>query len=660
MGRIGFPGLVLLALLALPDTVMALDPPVANPGSPCSITLIQPHEGEILYGMVDLAAEVDCPDGTVLDRVQFLADGELVAESTRAPYRAAWEAGGTFRNHLIQVRLIDRQGRVAQDVRATPGSIFGESVRVTSTPIDRVELSVSVTDSSGHHVPDLEIEEFIVEEAGREQELQVVRPEHRPLSLAVLIDVSGSMEHYWSRLLQATPALARTLGPDDAAKVIAFSGPAYLVQDFTRDAIRVAESMRGFSHWGGGTSLFDSLAAVGTELAWSRSGRQAIVMITDGLDTLSRINPKKLRDYLRRTDVTLEAFLVETPESSTHLNIHKIRKQLERICLDTGGSLRDIDLDNMDAMEDMFRQVGRGLQDRYYLAYQSDRAARRGGWREIEIRTRNPSYAVRTRRGVIANRNIGAYLLEDLNEGNIAERRKAAEWLGRMRVPGAAAPLLAALGDRSPEVRAAAALALGRLREPRAIESLVQLLYSSYEVVSRSAAEGLMTFGPVAVPALVEALGKPLSRGRAGALQEEACVKAIDVLVAIGDARAVDAIASLARPPRPASKSADGTIHTRTASQKRSGTRIRAWSLWALGRMKRPETVPILAQGVRDRDPDIRLTAVWALGESGLPQVIPILERAAAVPDQEAAVLDAIATVLGELQSPIPDGADPE
>jgi VWFA-related protein len=651
---------VIAALLAIPGAAAALDPPATGTASPCRVSLIEPREGEILYGMVDLSAEAVCPDSTAPDRVQFLADGELVAEATRTPYRAVWEAGGTFRKHLIQARLIDREGRVAQDVRATPGSIFGESVRVISTPIDRVDLSVSVTDRVGRHVPGLSLDDFIVEEAGREQRLQVARPEHRPLSLAVLIDVSGSMERYWSRLLHATPALARTLGPEDAAKVIAFSGPAFLVQDFTRDAVRVAESMGSFERWGGGTSLYDSLAAVGTELAWTRAGRQAIVMITDGLDTLSRIDPPRLRDYLRRTDVTLEAFLVETPESAVHPRSKKIRKQLERVCLDTGGSLRPIDLDDIDGMEEMFRRVGRGLQDRYYLSYQSDRAARKGGWREIEIRTRNPTYTVRTRRGVIANRNIGDYLLDDLRDGNTAARRKAAEWLGRLRVPGSSDLLLEALGDRSPEVRAAAALALGRLREPRAIEPLVQLLYSSYDSVGRSAAEGLRTFGPAAVPTLIEALGRPRARGRAGTLEEEACVKAIDVLADIGDARAVDTIAGLARPPRPASKSEDGTIHTRTTRQKRSDTRIRAWALWALGRMGRPDTLPIMEQGIRDRDPDIRLAAVWALGESGLPRAIPILEKAAAVPDQQEEVLEAIATVLAELRSPTPEEADPE
>src|SRR5512134_3208926 len=115
-------------------------------------------------------------------------------------------------------------------------------------------------------------------------------------------------------------------------------------------------------------------------------------MITDGLDTLRRIDPARLRDYLRRTDVTIEALLVETPESAARPAAVKSRKQLERICLDTGGSLRPVDLHDNEAMEEMFRRVGKELQDRYYLSYQSDRAARRGGWRAIDIRTRNPSY----------------------------------------------------------------------------------------------------------------------------------------------------------------------------------------------------------------------------------------------------------------------------
>ena len=92
---------MIAVLLAVPAATAALDPPDTGSDSPCRVSLIEPREGEILYGMVDLSAEAVCPESTAPDRVQFLADGEVVAEATRAPFRAVWEAGGTFRQHLI-------------------------------------------------------------------------------------------------------------------------------------------------------------------------------------------------------------------------------------------------------------------------------------------------------------------------------------------------------------------------------------------------------------------------------------------------------------------------------------------------------------------------------------------------------------------------------
>jgi VWFA-related protein len=628
--------------------------------STCSIAIERPLDGQILYGAVEIMVRTGCPDDTAVDRVVFMVDGEVVSEKSRKPYRMVWEAGGAFRSHLVEVRLIDGLQRVAVDVLATPGSVLGESLRVTSTPIDLVELSVSVIDREGRHVPDLAIDDFIVKEGGKTQTLDTVQPEHRPLSLAVVIDVSSSLERYWPLLMKATPALARTLGPEDAAKVIAFSGPAYLVQDFTHDAVSIAESMRGFHSWGGPTSLYDTLAAVGTELAWTRAGRQAIVLLTDGVDTLSGIDAKRLRDYLRRTDVSVDAFLVQSETSVVNRNAAGFHKALKKLCRETGGSLNRLDLKDIDRMEDEFRRIGRELQNRYYIAYHSDQTIREGKWRTIKVRTRDAGFEVKTRRGVIANRDITHYLLGDLRRGDISERTKAAEWLGNMRAAGAAGPLLEALGDRSPEVRGAAALALGRIRDPRAIEPLVRLLSSRYEVVGHSAAEGLYTFGPAAVPALIESLGHPRARGRAGGGGEDGRIKTLDVLAAIGDVRAIAAITDLAKPPRPPATTADGSPPARSnKSQRRSDTRIRLWAIWSLGQMERVETVPILEKGLEDHNPEVRLASVWALGEIGTQQVIHILQYAAR---RETAleVQDAFTTVLRRLAPAAPDGVDPE
>ena len=88
MVTLGMVGTLIVALLAGPVGAAPPTPPDAGTGSPCSVALIEPREGKILYGMVDLFAEVECPESTSPGRVQFLADGEVVAEGTRAPYRA--------------------------------------------------------------------------------------------------------------------------------------------------------------------------------------------------------------------------------------------------------------------------------------------------------------------------------------------------------------------------------------------------------------------------------------------------------------------------------------------------------------------------------------------------------------------------------------------
>jgi len=83
-------------LPAMPTAAAALDPPASRAASPCRVFLIEPREGEILCGMVDLSAEADCPEGTSADHVQFLADGGIVAETTGAPFRSVREGSGTL------------------------------------------------------------------------------------------------------------------------------------------------------------------------------------------------------------------------------------------------------------------------------------------------------------------------------------------------------------------------------------------------------------------------------------------------------------------------------------------------------------------------------------------------------------------------------------
>ncbi len=578
--------------------------------SPCRVTILEPKGTEVLLGTIRLKAGAVCPEGTGVAEVFFLVDGEPAVLAKKSPYDGRFDAGDSLSERRVEARLTDTQGRVSSAVVITPGSRLRETVRVVGTPIDRVELSVSVTDAAGRPVHGLTRDDFVVTEKGREQRIETVRPETRPLSIAVLVDVSSSVRDFWPRLQQAAPAFARTLSPEDVAKVVAFSGPAYMIQDFTRDPEAIAASLAGFRRWGGGTSLYDTLAAVGVELAWARGGRQAVILLSDGIDTLSRIDPARLRDYLRRTDVTVDTLLMATKEAKRSPGFSHSRRAIERLCRDTGGTVRV--LEDFDGMERAFRALGADFQDRYYIAYHSDLAGRKSGWRSIKVGARRPGLVVRTRAGVIDRRDIAFGLTEDLRHGDAAARRQAADWLGKMRAPGTADALLEALDDRAPQVRAAAAVALGRLREVRAIPATLAMLTGRDNGLSVAAGEALMTFGPAAVPDLAGVLA-----GRSEDGDEDAQVRILEVLANIGDGTALDAITRAAQPIPAMTAARDGEERERMARRRRAEPRVRSWALWALGRLGRAESLSVLEKGSLDSDPDVS-----DAGESGLEAVL--------------------------------------
>ena len=589
-------------LVLLPGSVMPDDPVAPPPAPPCTATIVEPDGTRVLYGATEIRVEASCPG---LEELALLVDGAVIVRAARPPFRAVWDAGGSFAPHLLEARLRDREGRSVRAAVATPGAALSESVLVSSTPLDLVEISVTVTDHEGRVVHGLTRDDFAVAEDGRDRVLERAGPERRPLRVVVLVDASSSTVDLWPRLRLAAPAFARTLGPQDAAKVIAFSGPACLVQDFTRDPGEIAASLSRSRGWGGGTSLYDTLAAAGAELAWGGGGRQAVVLLTDGIDTLSRIDAPRLRDYLRHTDVTLETLLLRPGGATATPGYARFERDIELLSRETGGSVRPVP--DPDRLEDVFRNLGEELQNRYAIAYRSDRAGRAGIWRTIAVRTRLPGTTVRARAGTIAGRDIAAFLIDDLRSGDVAARRKAAEWLGTLGGATAAAEgtpaLLEALADRSPEVRAAAALALARRRETHAIVTIAAWLSGGDPGLRRSAAEALGIFGPAAVPALLDLL----ERG-----SPEARVSAVQALAEIGDARAFETIATLAQPPPPLTAARDRE-EERAARDRRPDARLRAWALWGLGRLGSPAGVPILIRASAEDEPRIRQEAMRAL-----------------------------------------------
>ena len=156
-------------------------------------------------------------------------------------------------------------------------------------------LAVQVTDRRGHGVRGLTASDFTVLEDGRPQKIAFFGAEDQPISLAILLDSSGSMES--SRKLERARAL---LGPlirgnqgEDEISLIPFTDRIGPFLPLTPEQ-RLNPPLVHLPSARGGTALYDALATALCHLRTARNMRQAVVVITDGSDQHSRLRIEQL------------------------------------------------------------------------------------------------------------------------------------------------------------------------------------------------------------------------------------------------------------------------------------------------------------------------------------------------------------------------------
>src|SRR5262249_37891852 len=151
--------------------------------------------------------------------------------------------------------------------------------------VDMVQLSISVTNGRNHFVTDLSGSDFTVFEDGVSQELAYFTRDPLPLSVALLLDCSASMEEKLRAAQEAGARFVRTLAPEALAKVVQFNDHITPLQGFTADRDALEAALRQ-THASGTTLLYDALYVTLKELrAQGRPGvtrRRAIVLLSDG------------------------------------------------------------------------------------------------------------------------------------------------------------------------------------------------------------------------------------------------------------------------------------------------------------------------------------------------------------------------------------------
>src|SRR5204863_1548532 len=172
--------------------------------------------------------------------------------------------------------------------------------------VDVVELPVSVTDSAGGPIVDLKQTNFHVLESGKPQKISAFNyAANLPISVGLLIDHSGSMEKRMKETKTAAiEFLRRIIKGSDRAFVSAFAFDSTRAAPFVSDVAALEAQVEAIPEASGGTSLYDAIVT-GLYRFRTLQGRKALIILTDGEDTTSRIPYDEMLSYARSPRVPL-------------------------------------------------------------------------------------------------------------------------------------------------------------------------------------------------------------------------------------------------------------------------------------------------------------------------------------------------------------------
>ncbi|MBS1854702.1 MAG: VWA domain-containing protein [Acidobacteria bacterium] len=262
-------------------------------------------------------------------------------------------------------------------------------------PTFRVETRVvqafaSVFDRRGNPIPNLSRERFRVLDAGREAKLLDFEGVNDPLSCALLLDVTGSMQDVLPALKASVMRFIDDMPEGGSVAVYTFNTNLREKQGFTTDCKAAKQAvMRATS--GGATALFDSVSKVSHDLE-QRKGKKALVVFTDGDDNASALSAESASRRARRDGVPL--YVIAQGQALKQARLIKV---LEELAADTGGI--PFRLYKPEKMDEIFAEISRNLQHTYMLAWKLPEDAG-SVWRPIRISVEGAEGAViRTRQG---------------------------------------------------------------------------------------------------------------------------------------------------------------------------------------------------------------------------------------------------------------------
>lgn len=293
---------------------------------------------------------------------------------------------------------------------------------VIKVDVDLVNVLCTVRGKNNALIGGLEKGDFHLFEDAKEQQIKYfTRETDLPLTIGLLVDVSGSQERLIDSERRAASAFFRSvLRPKDLAFLISFGKDSELLQDSTSSPKLLEDGLKelrlsvpvGGLHPGpvptaqnqAGTVLWDAVYLAANERLRSEAGRKVIVVITDGVDTGSRKTREQAIHEAQLADTVVYSIYYTDPGAYGGFGFGGSGEgDLKKMSDETGG--RVLKVDRKNSLDDLFKEIQDEMRSQYAIAYTPTNPKKDGSYRKLDFKMANKDYKVQARKGYYAVAN---------------------------------------------------------------------------------------------------------------------------------------------------------------------------------------------------------------------------------------------------------------
>ncbi len=269
--------------------------------------------------------------------------------------------------------------------------------------LDVVTIQASVRDTRGRTLSGLRADDFEVRDNGQLRQVLSLRSDRQsPVSLAILVDFSGSMRLGGSRdmaRLAYESILAQLQDRRDEVALFTFDSSLHARREFTTRMASLEGALDNLEPFGT-TALYDAAAAAARRLAARSAAHKAVIVLTDGIDTTSTLTAAQVSGLASSIDVPVsivatvssvdERLATERSRRSAHSETADLRDLAEW----TGGQLVFASTPGETAVA--VSKLISELRQQYVIAIE---AANAREWRRLDVRVKRRSAMVKARSG---------------------------------------------------------------------------------------------------------------------------------------------------------------------------------------------------------------------------------------------------------------------